>query len=174
MVFDTNFLKTWYWILPVVCIFPCTTSERDSNQLYPCIRESEDGLSIYFGQLHLRASVSCKVVYLKEKQIWVIGLDAIRGESINCLEWGEVWHTSQLTKQQQTWINQTKLYKHCQSSLGGSRMFCGSHLQTFACYCFCAIEERDQVATVPREGSCLSVFIYNQSINQSIKQTNKK
>lgn len=47
------------------------------------MRESEDGLSIYFGQLHLRASASSKAVYLKEEQIWVIGLDAIGVESLN-------------------------------------------------------------------------------------------
>lgn len=53
-------------------------------------------------------------------------------------------------------------------------MFCSSHLQTFECYCFHAIEERDQVATVTREGSSLSVFVYNQSIHQSINQSNKQ
>lgn len=78
-----------------------------------------------------------------------------RGLRNVCLEEGEILLFSQLTKQLQTCINQAKLY---QLSLGGSKVFCSSHVQTFACYFFCAIEERDQATTVTQEGSSMICF----------------
>lgn len=127
-------------------------------------QQSEDGLSIYFGQPHISASVSSKVVHLTEKQIWEIGFDAMRVESVNfkadweMYVWNGEKYDLQLTKEQQTCINQTKLYKHYQLWLGGSGLFCSSNFQTFACYCFCAIEKRDKVASVTQEGSSMICF----------------
>lgn len=86
MVFDINFMKSRYWILSMVYTSSCTTSETDSNQLYPNIRNLK--MDLYIDHIILVSFTSellclAKLYIWKEKQIWVIVLDAIRMESMN-------------------------------------------------------------------------------------------